>query len=80
MPVLNVGENLPFKFRYTSTYDMTDKNGVRCKRLVRRTDGGTSAIVAIKSQMRPLKTEIHISECCSKREPPLSHLLPEDPS
>jgi len=34
----------------------------RYKRIVRRTAGGTSAMVASKSQMRPLRTEIQISE------------------
>jgi hypothetical protein len=36
-----------------------------CKRIARRAVGGTSATVASKSQIRPLRTVIHISEFAS---------------
>jgi hypothetical protein len=39
---------------------MSKKKG--CKKIARRTAGGTSATVAIKSQKRPLRTESHISK------------------
>jgi hypothetical protein len=53
------------------------KKGARCERIVRRTDRGTPATVATKSQMRPLRTEIHISKYHSKREQSPPHLIPE---
>jgi hypothetical protein len=52
------------------------------KRIARRTAGGTSAMVASKSQMRPLRTEIRITEFGSitAGENCHAYLLSEDAS
>jgi hypothetical protein len=75
---------LPFKSKQTNTCDkikMSEKEGV--SRIYRRTVGGISQTIAIKSQMRPLRTKItsvnleHHSEI-RLREPQPPHLFPEN--
>jgi hypothetical protein len=51
------------------------------KRIARLTDAGTSATVASKSQLRPLRSKNNVSRFrSSEKESPPPHLLPEDVS
>jgi hypothetical protein len=56
---------------------MSEKEGDN--RIDRRTVGGISKTMAIKSQMRPLRTKNHVSKFGTpQRKPQPSHLFPEN--